>query len=63
MTYICGVVNGRNDPRESETEKHVDGVGSGDVSDGVVRMALGDGGRLGGEGVRKRRAQSDKRDG
>lgn len=60
---LCCVVDGCDNPWESKTEEYVDGVGSGDVPDGVVGVAFGDGRGLGGEGVGERGAEGHEGDG
>ncbi len=57
------MVDGRNQPGKSQTEEDVDGVGSGDVADGVVGVLLAHGGGLAGERVGQRGAQGDEGDG
>ena len=56
------MIESSDDPGESETEEDVDGIRTGDVSDGVVRVLLVGSGRLAREGVRQRGAQSNERD-
>ena len=57
------MVDGCDDPRYSQTHKHVDRVAARHVTDGVVGGLLVDGRDLAGECVRERGAQSNKRDG
>ena len=57
------MVNGGKKPWKPEAEEDVDGVGAGDVSDGVVGVLLADGGRLAGECVGERGAERDEGDG
>lgn len=52
-----------NEPRQPEAEENVDGITSGDVSDGVVRMFLVHGGSSTRKKVRQRSAEGDERDG
>ena len=57
------MIESSDDPGESETQEDVDGVRTGDVSDGVVGVLLVGRSSLAREGVRQRRAQGHKSDG
>ena len=57
------MVDGGDDPRQSQSQEHVDGVAAGHVTDGVVRCLLSDGRDLAGEGVRQGRPQRHEGDG
>ena len=62
-THFAFVVDGGHKPWKPKTQEDVDGVGAGDVADGVVGVLLADGGGFAGEGVWQRRAERDERDG
>ena len=54
-----GFVDGGHEPRDSEAEENVDGVGAGDVSDSSVSCVFVHGGDLTGERVGKRCSQGN----
>ena len=62
-SYLCLPVDGGDEPWKPESQENVDGVGSGDVADGVVGVLLAHGRGLRGEGVGERGAQGDEGDG
>lgn len=57
---LGGPVESGHGPCDADTQEHVDSVGAGDVSDGVVGAVVLNGGGLGGEGVRDAGAKSNK---
>ena len=54
---LGGPVEGGHGPCDANTQEHVDSVGAGDVSDGVVGAVVLNGGGLGGEGVCGRKGE------
>ena len=62
-TDIDLVVDGGDDPGQTETHENVHRVAPRHVPDGVVRCLLGGGGDLAGEGVGERRPQCHECDG
>lgn len=56
-------VEGSDQPRQSQAQENVDGVGAVDVANGAVSSLLSDGRLLGGEGVRHGGPQGHQRDG
>ena len=54
------MIERRDDPWKPESEKDIDGVGSGDVSDRIVRVLLVCGGGLAGKSIRQGGAQGHK---
>ena len=62
-SHIYLVVDGRYNPRYSQSHKHVDRVAARHVSDGVVRRLLRGGRDLAGEGVGQGGAEGHEGDG
>ena len=54
---LGGPVERGHGPCDADTQEHVDSVGTGDVSDGVVGAVVLNGSGLGGEGVCGRRGE------
>ena len=63
QAHLDLVVDGRDDPGQSEPQEDVDRVAAGHVTDGVVCCLLVDGCDLAGEGVGERGAQGNECDG
>ena len=57
------MVDGRDDPGQSQAQEDVDRVAARHVTNRVIRSLLVDGSDLAGEGVRERGAQGNKCDG
>lgn len=61
--YLHGMINGRKEPRQTETKEHVDGITARHIPDRIIRILVAHRGSPAREQIRETGAQRDQGDG